>query len=362
MKTIGKVVHRWPGLICGVAVAILVFELGLRPFYGETHTRRITTVRQYDEGISTAHYVRNDPGEYSWRVTGNAPIEGAPEVLIIGDSYIVARQVRDDATMGALIERRSRAEGRPINVRQYGVNGGSAPGYAAAASALLARWNPARVVVVLPTNDLMEEALDKAPYWRMHIGPADIVEMYPVQKPPPQPATVPGAVIDYLRPRSTLVHALTDRWSHLHTRHPPPPPRGTPIAEDPRLSKVPQASLSLLARAYGDRLLIMHLPEVSRRSSHQITPPEVRLEQACLEAGVPYVSAREVLIGARDRFVLTRGFWNTTPGDGHLNETGHRLVASALWQLLEKARHEADIRPPHTPATGVPAPRSSEGR
>jgi hypothetical protein len=84
--------RRCPGTICGGAAALLVFELGLRPFYGETYTQRITTVRQYEEGITTAHYVRDDPEAYSWRVTGNAPIEGAPEVLIVGDSYIFARQ------------------------------------------------------------------------------------------------------------------------------------------------------------------------------------------------------------------------------------------------------------------------------
>jgi len=86
------------------------------------------------------------------------------------------------------------------------------------------------------------------------------------------------------------------------------------------------------------------LPEISRSNSRRITPAEVRLEAACLEAGIPYVSARDVLIRARDRFVLSRGFWNTTPGDGHLNETGHRLVAGALWQLLEKARHRVQMR------------------
>jgi hypothetical protein len=170
----------------------------------------------------------------------------------------------------------------------------------------------------------------------MHIGPGDSVEMYPVPQPPPQPRTVLGANIDYLGSHSRLVQVLNDRWLRLHTRHPLPPPRGTP--NDPRVAMVPRASVSLLARAYGDRLLIMHLPEISRQFMEQITPEEVRLEQACLEAGVPYISARDVLIRARDRFVLSRGFPNTTPGDGHLNETGHRLVAGVLWQLLENAR------------------------
>ena len=360
MKTIGKIVYQWPGLICGVAAAIVVSELGTRAFYGEPHTRRMVTVRQYAEGISHAHYVRDDPQQnYNWRLTGNPPIEGAPEILIVGDSYVNARQVADDATMGTLIERRSRAEGSPINVRQYGIPGGSPPAYAAAARALLARWNPAWVVVVLPTNDLTDQPLNSAPFWRMRIGPGDSVEIYPVPQPL-GPPTVFGRIMNRLKRPSMLVRLLADRWELLHTPQRPPRPRGT-LDEDQRVTMVPQAAVSLLARAYGDRLLILHLPEITRQSSRRITQPEVRLEEACLKAGIPYVSARDVLIRARDRFVLWRGFRNTTPGDGHLNATGHRLVADALWQLLEKARHEAHMRQPSAPTTRAPAPQSHKG-
>ena len=357
MSRPSKIVQRWAKLICGVAAAILVSEFGVRAFYGEPHTGRMVTVRQYAEGISTAHYVSDDPQQnYNWRLTGNTPIEGAPEVLILGDSYVIARQVSDDATMGALIERRSRAEGSPINVRQYGLSGGSLPAYAAAARVLLARWNPAWVVVVLPTNDLTERSLNSGPYWRMRIGPGDSVEIYPVPEPP-GPATVFGRIMNRLKRRSMLVHLLADRWVLLHTPQRPPRPRGT-LDEDQRVTMVPQAAVSLLAREYGDRLLILHLPEITRQSQRGITPPEVRLEEACLKAGIPYVSARDVLIRARDRFVLARGFRNTTPGDGHLNATGHRLVAGALWQLLEKARHEAHMRQPSAPTMRTPAPQS----
>ena len=73
-------------LICGVAAAVVVCELGVRVFFYEKYTPRNITIRQYAEGMSTAHYVRNDPQkDYNWRLTGNAPIAGAPEVLIVGD-------------------------------------------------------------------------------------------------------------------------------------------------------------------------------------------------------------------------------------------------------------------------------------
>ena len=245
--------------------------------------------------------------------------------------------------MGALIERLSRAEGRPINVRQYGIGGGSAPAYAAAARVLLARWNPAWVIVVLPSNDLTDQPLYSGSHWRMRLGTGDSVETYPVPQPPVKPLTVFGKILMRIRNRSTLVNLLVLRWKDLHPPPPPPHPRASPD-ENERVGKVPQASVSLLAREYGDRLLILHLPEISRRTPRRISPAEVRLEEACLKAGIPYLSARDVLIRAGDRFVVSRGFWNRAPGDGHLNETGHRLVAGALWQLLEKARHEVHMK------------------
>jgi hypothetical protein len=206
---------------------------------------------------------------------------------------------------------------------------------------LLARWNPEWVIVVLPTNDLTDQALDLGS-WRMRLGSGDSVGMYQVLQPPLRRPTVAYRIFNRVKRRSTLLDLLALRWNQLHRPQRPQHPGG--IDESERVAKVPQASVSLLAQAYGDRLLILHLPEISRSNSRRITPAEVRLEAACLEAGIPYVSARDVLIRARDRFVLSRGFWNTTPGDGHLNETGHRLVAGALWQLLEKARHGVQMR------------------
>ena len=47
--------------------------------------------------------------------------------MIIGDSHVVAYSVRDEETMGSVVERLSRTAGRRLNVRQYGWHGANSP-------------------------------------------------------------------------------------------------------------------------------------------------------------------------------------------------------------------------------------------
>src|ERR1700722_14613160 len=120
---------EWTGCALGVLAAALVFELMLRPFVaGSNHSAGpVRTIRSYFEGTSVAHFEPDGLGTYGNRLTGNSPLAGAPEGLIVGDSHVVAQAVRDEETMGAVIERLSRADGRPLNVHQYGWISGNAP-------------------------------------------------------------------------------------------------------------------------------------------------------------------------------------------------------------------------------------------
>ncbi len=79
------------------------------------------------------------------------------------------------------------------------------------------------------------------------------------------------------------------------------------------------------------------------------TEEERSLARACAEENVPFVSSRDKFVAMRARFVHPRGFHNTLPGEGHLNELGHRVFAAIAMSLLR----EVDARP----RTGSPAAR-----
>ena len=70
------------------------------------------------------------------------------------------------------------------------------------------------------------------------------------------------------------------------------------------------------------------------RTGPEVSATERGLTEACREAGVAYASAHDAIFELRDRFVVARGFHNTLPGNGHLNATGHRVLAELIWHVL----------------------------
>jgi hypothetical protein len=360
---IGSRCHRflskWPRLLttlAGALVALTAFELALRPFTGTFPHPGFDEVRQYAEGTSVARYARPaDPQPLTWRITGNEWVDGAPTIVIIGDSYMAARHVPDQATIGSLIERWSRAEGLPLNIRQYGIPSGAPPTFAGFADRLLARWSPEQVVVVITSNDLGSDPLLKSMYWRMRIGTDGSAELVEAPRQTPSRPT-PGVFwtpFVSLWQRSSLAEVLWVRWSHLNSalglaarpKDPPKPP-------DSQVASVPQASVTLLKRAYGARLLIVFLAEIGMDSDREPSGEELALERACRAAGIPYASSRLVFIAMRDQSVYSRGFHNTLPGAGHLNEAGQHAFAGVVWQLLKQVRDGTGLAATRLPIRG----------
>ena len=353
-----RFLSKWPRLLttlAGALVALTAFELALRPFTGTFRHPGFDEVRQYAEGTSAARYARPaDPQPLTWRITGNEWVDGAPTIVIIGDSYMAARHVPDQATMGSLIERWSRTEGLPLNIRQYGIPSGAAPTFAGFADRLLARWSPKHVVVVITSNDLGSDPLLKSVYWRMRIGADGSAELVEVpRQPSSRPTPLFWTPFVSLWQRSSLAEVLWVRWSHLisalglGTR-----PKDTPKPSDSQGASIPQASVTLLKRAYGSRLLIVFLAEIGMDSDREPSAEELALERACRAAGIPYASSRPVFIAMRDRSVYSRGFHNTLPGAGHLNEAGQRGFAEVVWQLLKQVRDGTGLAATTLPIRG----------
>jgi hypothetical protein len=156
----------------GVLSAGLLFELGLRPFVADAYlpgSFPVRTIQNYYEGLAVAHFEPDGLGQLGNRLTGNQPLSGAHEGLIVGDSHVVAYSVRDPDTIGAVIERLSRASGQPLNIRQYGWPGANAGTFLAAANSLLQARNPAWVAVLLNPYNIGVNALTSHD-WRMEVA------------------------------------------------------------------------------------------------------------------------------------------------------------------------------------------------
>ncbi len=325
-----------------VALGRLVTPLDavLPDIAADSASAAIVTVRQIEEGVATTHFSAGGA-----RLTGNAWLAGAPTVVIVGDSYVVAREVPDELTMGAWLERRARNGGIPVDVRQYGWRGASPARYVSAAPAVLSRWNPSAVVVPLSADDLDEHAVGGTrPYFALEAdGDATVV------------GAAPDGAIEQPKPaRSVFAKLASRRWDAIWVRAPRALHRWlatTPaiaaatnpansralaaVVRPPNDSVIPSAVVRVLKRSYGSRLVIAYLADVRVTGGDAPDASETRLLEACRAEGVSCVSLRAAMLRARTAGVIVRGFSTTTLGVGHLNAEGHRLVADAVWSMVQ---------------------------
>ena len=321
----------------GVLLAFLLFEVALRPFVAGPNlsdgNRR--TIRNYFEGLADAHFEADEFGTFGNRLTGNPPA-GTSEGIILGDSHVIAQAVRDEETMGAIIERLSRQSGHPLNVRQYGWTSANSPTFLAVAEPLLKKHNPAWVVVVLNSFNIGVNALTTTENWRMELGPGDSARLIDMR-------ATPKAARERLRReigRSALLLAIWRRLGLLNRRT--ADASADASEHHPELAqaaaRVPRATVAGLKRAYGWRLIIVYVPYFPGTHYDLADPQDQEVLALCAEYGLPCLSMREAL--ARDRYSrdrLSRGFQNTAPGEGHLNAIGHQIIAEEIWRYLSRS-------------------------
>ena len=333
--------RAYAGCALGILAAALAFELMLHPFVaGWNQTAGpVRTIRTYFEGISVAHFEPDGLGTFGNRLTGNPPLANAPEALIVGDSHVIAQAVRDEETMGAVIERLARTAGRPLNVRQYGWSSANAPTYLASAESLLRARHPALVTVILNAWNISVQALTTRQNWRMEVAPDDSFRLIDMRSP----QSLSG--LQSLRQqmgRSVLALALWRRFGLIQTQPPneqsfdqrePLEPRDLQMAR--AAARVPRITVLGLKKAYGPRLLIVYAPVFFGTRYDSVETLEKEVLDLCAQEGVACISVREALARERyDQFRLSRGFSNTAPGAGHFNATGHRIIGQEIWRYL----------------------------
>jgi hypothetical protein len=321
-------------------------ELGLRPFLTaagppppqielDSLTEPLLVRKQYDEGVSVFRFSRGGA-----RATGNLPMTNAPVVVILGDSYVVAEAVEDDETMGSRLERTARAAGMAINIRQYGWSGASPSRYLMVAGAVLHRWNPPDVIIVLSDNDLDFNALWNARP-RLRVSRENLVEIVPPLPPdgPDRPVDR-FALASAIRQRTWEFGVYASRSPRIAVREAvtsgPHEPAALP--DSVQLARLPGAVVRSLAARFGDRLSLLYLAQVGITGDDSVTTIERSLLNACQETHLRCASTRTAMLKARRTGIIAHGFSNTTPGNGHLNAAGHQIAGDAMWALLHARR------------------------
>jgi hypothetical protein len=295
------------------------------------------TSRQIDESIAISHF-----SVAGARLTGNPPIDGAPTIVIIGDSYVAAREVSDRKTMGAQLEQIARGQGVAINVRQYGWIGASPGRYVLAASDVLTRWHPLRVVIPMANNDLDVNAAELDPPL-VRVDSTGALRIVGAEADPLSGKGPRSALMMLARHRWMLLRQRAPRWARpvaygIHAVQARPAPPGLSARPDSaELAALPGAVVGALGKAYGEKAVLVYLAEVGIIGGESPSPIESRFLEGCRVHSVICLSTRELMLEARRRGIVTRGSPTTQLGYGHLNADGHSLVARAVLDLLRAA-------------------------
>ncbi|HEY6220127.1 MAG TPA: hypothetical protein VIV65_08715 [Gemmatimonadaceae bacterium] len=341
MKQIGSVVA---GCVCALLVlegALRAFESRVAPppprILSDSFHSPSVAISQLEEGVSVAHF-----SSAGARLTGHPAIEGAPTVVILGDSYVMAREVGDAATMGAQLEALARADRLPINVRQYGWSGASPAQYLLVAPQILARWRPLRVIVALSSNDLDHAAMT-GEWPRLAVDAAGEAQVIGDAMDTTNVGGVRSALGMLASHRTTALLLRAPKWTRRFLDRPQVGqptrlgPNPTAVVDPSDLTRLPSAVVRGLASSYGPRLTLVYLADVGPDSGQAPAAIESRLLDACRAESVDCVSTRSAMLEARSNGIIGRGLETRELGRGHLNPDGHQIVASVMWRTLRSS-------------------------
>lgn len=285
-------------------------------------------------------------GEHGIRGLPGGRLPQGPKVVFWGDSYVEAVQVDDNERMAQALTSLARQDGLAIHGVGIG-NGGDTlidavfrlPDYAEALAPVTLnvlvlsrledmlpdRPRPGRArFVSTPTFQLEHVEYPPSPLGRLLAGPFRTLELA-------------GAF--------TLFHKLQENTLRLS----PGPTPQAPVADGPVSKTDEDAAFDFLLTRIREHsrspVLLLRIPPVPTLERGRIGLDEPqpalakKVARACARNGVGFLDVSPAFVAhfqTTGRF--PRGFFNSPPGSGHLNEDGHRLLAQAILHHIKEQR------------------------
>jgi len=269
-------------------------------------------------------------------------------ILALGDSYTEGAQVSDAQTYCQQANSLLKESGIDAYIVNAGGAGESPANYVGVAPWYLSHLHPDQVVVQIDLNDFLKDLPNQTTEY--YLDPADNgfqLKMHAdnegfVERLQHKPIVGKiGDVIQFLK--NTSLIQLT--YLRLGAAGGDARPEGA--SEKPNRSMQIERdylpfvkwSVQSLKSAYKDPILI-YLPVIDYFDLQQPPPKvEVELQEECRLDGVTLIDMRSAFVSY---FLRTgecpNGFVNTSPGFGHYNSNGHRLIAEALASAIKAKR------------------------
>ncbi len=334
---------QWRVLV-GVALALLAGEALSR---GTVHFQYAwdadlghiaepgTRFRKWGEGSGSGEISRHGTRASEG---ASAAVASRTQVLVLGDSFSEAYQVRDDELFSNRLAGLLEGHGVHVQVTNAGRSGYSMADYVCRTPVFRRLFSPSWVVVQLNEWDFDGDAFDEnTRLARFRRNGEEIACVPPALGPAPRRRGGPRELAHALRSRFTLPDRLLEslRARIAADRSGQPlflagqMPRDSP-EEAPKHAVPIREELALLRSAWGSRLTLLYLPAVDPARPLTRESLEVRVEAAARELGIRYRSLREELPALLAERKLPYGFSNTRLNVGHMNRDGHAAAARVL--------------------------------
>ena len=339
----------WLEVGCWLILMLAVLEILARLFIFKTPPRVIDPVwgkvpvedscyRLGTEGFGFTCYSAN--GEI------DTPYHDGKSIVVLGDSYTEAMQVDTAEKFVSLTEVYLRERGLEMDLHNLGDSGLNNSDYVYLAPLIIQAYSPKVVVIQINANDF-RASLDTG-YDNYFVEEGGKLIFYH------EADDTSNIDLENLIRASGFLTYLAHRWSVISPRIVFDPPsaaniEGTDAVDgfgDSESGPVTEnqiiAQVNFLKETYKDSQLVLlfipNVPIISETGLSWSNPSDdyfVNTLQTIngVEVVYPIDSFRRLY---KQNRILPRGFFNTSPNTGHINEYGHMMVAEALADSLEE--------------------------
>lgn len=252
-------------------------------------------------------------------------------VLMMGASHSLGKEMKKDNTYSTLVNKKLSNDSQELRAVNIGSDGHFLPAIIKHFQAATQIYPDSKCVVIeLFTTDYSLEELQGSMNQVECIDYRDANQVYADQG-------MKSIVKSYIKEWLPL---LAMAKSHIETVQKPNSTGGYNVNEE-KYRTVITDCLTLIRSQYDDSIVFIYHPvtEIQKDGSIKIVRSQTFdiFKEVCEETKIDFIDTGDAFVEHYNKYhELPYGFANTTPGSGHLNEVGHKIMADAIIDYLEE--------------------------
>lgn len=257
-------------------------------------------------------------------------------ILCIGASYVQSKEVMESEKYTSLLNEMLVSDDK-LKVYNLSRDAYMYPEIAAGFSAAIQEFPQTTVAVIDVSNtdyslEALEDALNQREYSEEQTGDKLYTQLSMKEK-------IKIKMKDYFPIMSVLKYQISQRQGRSVVK-------AESMGETEKVPEVQyaealDATMKQMREAFSGKIIILYHPSISlsKDGSMRLNDTEYYsvFEEVCQQNGIVFQDVGEAFLQAyEERKEVPYGFNNTTMGEGHLNQNGHKIIAQQLYSLITK--------------------------